>query len=203
MRKKSHVALALYLAEKLQLKELNRHKKAFAFGSILPDLNPGFVAEPHEFDTTWHKIKAQILEIEAAADCGIYRERMLWMRIGIVLHYLADYFTFPHNTCFQGNLKDHCVHESLQKYLLRAYLLTSESDAVFETQRESGKAICSSQELFAYIEETHEAYMRMQVHSPMNDCLWIVELCSRVMLVLSAMVCGEDADTVRMQTQAA
>ena len=37
MRKKSHISLATYLIGELESEQLDRHKKAFYLGSILPD----------------------------------------------------------------------------------------------------------------------------------------------------------------------
>ena len=44
-------------------------------------------------------------------DQGLYEknQRAFMRHLGEVIHYLADYFTFPHNTIYPGNLKDHCV----------------------------------------------------------------------------------------------
>ena len=29
----------------------------------------------------------------------------------MITHYVSDYFTFPHNANYPGNLKDHCIYE--------------------------------------------------------------------------------------------
>ena len=31
--------------------------------------------------------------------------------LGVIIHYIADYFTFPHNDHYPGNVKDHCYYD--------------------------------------------------------------------------------------------
>ena len=112
MRKKSHISLAGYLIGELESEQLDRHKKAFYFGSILPDLTPKMFAVPHEFQTSYRELQEKVLGLIAYVQTGEGKERVVWRRLGVVMHYLADYFTFPHNTVFDGNLKDHCLYEA-------------------------------------------------------------------------------------------
>ena len=126
MRKKSHICLAGYLADEFQAPDLMRYRKAFCFGSILPDLNPGMVTSPHEFETTFDGIKELICRLTSEWGGSEYKERAFWRGLGVVMHYLADYFTFPHNTSFQGSLKDHCLYERDLKHQLRGYVKTPE-----------------------------------------------------------------------------
>lgn len=192
MRKKSHMALSVYLAAELQSEELYRYRKAFYLGSILPDLSPKMLTEPHEFDVTWDKIRHLITRIVSDAKEDGCDGRTVWLHVGMVLHYLADYFTYPHNAGFDGNLKDHCVYESEMKYLMRAYLCTSEAWEGFETQRIYAQKIHTTQQLFSYIEQVHRDYTRLTCHSVMDDCRQITELCSCVGIVLTRMICGEE-----------
>ena len=55
-----------------------------------------------------------------------YRERVFWRRLGEIFHYIADYFTFPHNKTFTGSLVE---HNSYEKELIRHFL--SEGSSVY------------------------------------------------------------------------
>ncbi|MCD8337287.1 MAG: zinc dependent phospholipase C family protein [Lachnospiraceae bacterium] len=200
MRKKSHIALSAFLVDGLRLRELDIHRKAFYFGSIQPDLNPRMFSEPHQFDETWEKVQDLILQIEAETRDEAYNRRAVWTQVGVVMHYLADYFTFPHNTCFDGSLSGHCMHESELKYLLRAYLCTSEAKMAFERQRLRAGQIRTSEQLFTYIEKTHEAYMRASYHSVLDDCRWITELCFCAGAVFGRMICREESQAVWLRS---
>ena len=120
MRKKSHISLAMYLVREFKMEGLEKHKKAFCFGSILPDLTPKMVTSPHEFESTYDDMQDFVRYIFTEGIDEEWKERVLWRRMGVVLHYIADYFTYPHNTSFEGTLKDHCRYESEMKYYRRA-----------------------------------------------------------------------------------
>lgn len=187
MRKKSHISLAGYLVRELGLEELANHKMAFYLGSILPDLNPGMVREPHEFSVTYGKLQESIYQVIEDGAKDDYKERVMWRRLGVIMHYLADYFTFPHNTSYEGNLKDHCLYERDMKYWMRDYVRTPEAMVIFRRQRTEAAKIRDVDELFGYIEDTHWEYMRAS-HTAEDDCRWILSLCSTVLIAVAAMI---------------
>ncbi|MDO4321106.1 MAG: zinc dependent phospholipase C family protein [Lachnospiraceae bacterium] len=191
MRKKSHISLAMYLVRELKLEGLEKHKKAFCFGSILPDLTPKMLASPHEFETTYSDIQDFVRYIFTEGIDDEWKERVLWRRLGVVLHYMADYFTFPHNTSFEGNLKDHCLYESEMKYCLRAYVWTPEANRIFREAGRRAQGITSLEALFAYVESSHRRYMRAE-HSVEDDCRQILSVCTTVFLVLVEMAYAEN-----------
>ncbi|MEI3138646.1 MAG: zinc dependent phospholipase C family protein [Lachnospiraceae bacterium] len=84
---------------------MQKHWKAFYFGSILPDLTPKMITDPHEFDSSYLELKRRIAKLLSEAREHACKEGALFCRLGVVMHYLADYFTFPHNTTFEGNLR--------------------------------------------------------------------------------------------------
>lgn len=189
MRKKSHVALARYLVRGLGSPELARHRKAFCLGSILPDLNPKMLAAPHEYDTTFESFCLLCRQtLDEAARTGEENERVLWRRTGVATHYLADYFTYPHNASFEGSVKDHCMYESELKYRMRVLVWMPEGREIFARARETAEEIGSIEELFGYITRMHKRYMRARTHSPESDCRLILELCAAAMIVFAELI---------------
>lgn len=180
MRKKSHIALARYLLCQNRTQKMLKYKKAFYLGSILPDLNPKMFAVPHEFETSYQELQDHIRSLTD----GWYPQNnphMFWRRLGIVMHYLADYFTFPHNTTYGGSLADHCTYEGDLKYLLRAYVETTEAAGIYSRLRYGKERFGSVEELLEYIEITHARYLR-SAHTAESDCRWIVEVCSMALI---------------------
>lgn len=202
MRKKSHISLAGYLVKELRLQELIKHKKAFYLGSILPDLNPKMVKEPHEIETSFEKFKDSVRQLIQDAGNGTCKERVLWRRAGMVIHYLADYFTFPHNATYDGNLKDHCVYEGDMKYQMREYVRTPEAKMIFRDQKEQAFQISSEDALFAYIQEAHACYLT-EKHSVVEDCRWILEMSAVVLVAMLRMMKEEYADHLSVVRYAA
>ena len=94
-----------------------------------------------------------------------------------MFHYIADYFTYPHNSHYPGNIKDHCHYENHLKHGLRAYIRSGE--AVFGGAGYK-RSFSTTDEMLEYIQEAHEEYMK-QPGSVENDCKYITTVCSRVL----------------------
>ncbi len=115
MRKKSHILLARYLADQMEVSEsLQSHRKAFCLGSILPDIRPSFLTKKHEFFGTIDEIEGKITRLVEVAP-EERNERVYWRQFGEVIHYMADYFTFPHNKTYTGTLIEHGQYEKALK----------------------------------------------------------------------------------------
>ena len=94
--------------------------------------------------------------------------------LGVITHYVADYFTFPHNQNFPGNLKDHCIYEEELKKELRSY--------VREPGVERGRlseSVHTPEAILGFVQRMHQIYMRMQ-SGVKRDCEYILELCHTV-----------------------
>ena len=115
LRKKSHILLARYLADQMSAaSSLQSHRKAFCLGSILPDIRPSFITKRHEYFTTFDQVKESMRRL-AVTTPEQSNERVYWRRFGEVIHYMADYFTFPHNKTYTGSLAQHNHYEKVLK----------------------------------------------------------------------------------------
>lgn len=183
MRKKSHISLAIGLMDKLQLQDTLNHKLTFCIGSILPDCKPSFLTTPHTFTRTYEDVKVKIerfIEKMEHMDSFGYRN---CITLGEIIHYIADYFTFPHNEHYDGNLKDHCYYERDLKFALRHFL---QSEEVMEIRKEI-KVHRTKEELFQFIEETHMKY-RQKKSIVLEDCRYIVHVCMEVVASIVAIL---------------
>ncbi len=169
MRKKSHISLAGFLADKLEYEGIKSHRKAFCIGSILPDCKPSFLTTKHAFNETFDMVQKRIENfIEYSA--GQNKYTMKGARdLGQIIHYTADYFTFPHNKHYEGNLKDHCVYEKKLLLALKEYLANyditkhTEYEIYFE----------SLEDLADFIKARHKEYIS-RVRNVEDDCRFIV-----------------------------
>ena len=95
------------------------------------------------------------------------------LHLGIVLHYIADYFTYPHNRTFHGNFVEHCIWENKQQQYLTRYL-----------QKLSSPAIVLRKDLYSYLLRRHEEYLKRGI-SLKNDCKYVTEVsyCFTVTLI--------------------
>ncbi len=173
MRKKSHISLAKYIVDSLNEQSLQKHKKAFYLGSILPDCKPSFLTTRHEIQETFDQVAEKIHRLSSGED--IKNLRVYFRDLGQVIHYVADYFTFPHNRNYTGTLRDHCTYEKRLKQSLKEYIRSGEAARNSEKARRfrSPEAICE------FIRRAHEAYMSRKTNVE-RDCRMIVALCHQV-----------------------
>ena len=175
MRKKSHILLARYLADRMTISEsLQSHRKAFCLGNILPDIRPSFVTKRHEFFGTFSDIQEQLCTL-IKNENGRCSERVFWRRLGEIIHYIADYFTFPHNKCYSGNLFQHNKYEKNLKNQLKKYILSGQADLDMEED------VCFEDfsDLVAFIRNCHICYMD-RVHNVADDIHYILSVCYQV-----------------------
>lgn len=169
VRKKSHISLAVFLADKLEFEGINNHRRAFCVGSILPDCKPSFLTTKHAFNETFEMVQKRIenyIEYSASLD----KHTMKGARdLGQIIHYTADYFTFPHNKHYDGNLKDHCVYEKKLLLALKEYL--NNYDVTKRTEYEI--YFESLDELIEFIKERHKEYVSRK-RNVEDDCRFIV-----------------------------
>lgn len=178
MRKKSHVSLARYLVDSIDEQELTRHRKAFCLGSILPDCKPSFLTTRHEMLGTFENVQAEIYRLSRGDE--VANMRAFFRDLGQVIHYIADYFTFPHNPHYPGSLREHCQYEKWLKQDLMKYIRSGEAAAAQPALLglNTPKAICD------LIRRSHEAYLSGMTNIQ-KDCRQIVWMCY---LVVAAVI---------------
>ena len=122
MRKKSHIALGVGLVHGLDLRDRFKHKFTFYFASIWPDLTPSFLTKRHCMAETYEDFCEKLAEFvdryRIKRDMGFAST----FRMGVLMHHIADYFTYPHNTHFPGTLGDHVSYEEVLKKEMYHYI---------------------------------------------------------------------------------
>ena len=175
MRKKSHILLARYLADQMnEAESLQEHRKAFCVGSILPDLRPSFFTRKHEYSATIEDLQEKIRELAQFREKSC-NGRVYWRKFGEVIHYIADYFTFPHNQTYTGNFFQHNQYEKELKNTLKQII---KSDHIQNYQNE---AICFDDfsDLMNYIKNVHKIYLKKE-RSILEDVHYILTVCYQV-----------------------
>ena len=172
MRKKSHILLARYLADQMPANiSLQSHRKAFCLGNILPDIQPSFVTKRHEYFGTFDEVQEKIIQlVETGAED--LNDRVFWRRIGEVMHYIADYFTFPHNRTFDGTLRQ---HNSYEKNELKAFVKSGKADVYAEKKLKFENL----GELDDFIKDHHREYLGCKRNID-EDIHYILSVCYQV-----------------------
>lgn len=138
-----------------------KHWLSFYIGSVLPDCKPSFIYKRHEITGTFPKLRKDIdALIHGKENRFPKRKRMYYMNLGEITHYVADYFTFPHNKIYPGGFKEHCAYEEHLKHELRAFLKTEAPKALNECGH---RQFASQEALFDYIQKMHDKYLSSKI----------------------------------------
>lgn len=175
MRKKSHILLARYMADQMIVEEsLQSHRKAFCFGNILPDIRPSFLTTRHEYFGTFEFVQEKMKDLieKGTENCS---ESAFWRKLGEVLHYIADYFTFPHNCTYKGSFAEHNHYEKELKNSLKSCIKSGEA----EVHVEKSIAFEDFDALMVYIRRQHEQYLK-KIRNVADDIRYILSVCYQV-----------------------
>ncbi len=175
MKKKSHLSLARYLVDGLDNEDLVRHRRSFLFGSILPDCIPSFFTRRHTIEDTFDIFKEELRAITENYDWAQGITREFCRRLGVVIHYLADYFTFPHNSIFSGSMKEHITYEFKLMDYFKTYLHSGKADVCLS----SNSGLFSVDSICDFIEQAHIQYLE-GIKKVAIDCEYIVAMAAYI-----------------------
>ena len=116
MKRESHKLLGMYLLENQQGLSAQRYEKAFLFGCIQPDMNV--------FTYLKGSMRVQMLRGHNFKNSEICVSRTIqklqkdgtwtmkdYYRLGKLIHYISDAFTYPHNDFYEESIIEHRVYE--------------------------------------------------------------------------------------------
>lgn len=118
MQTRDHALLGRYLLENCDTKPDPICRKLFLLGCIEPDWNwltytRGSIKYQFFHGHNAENAKTHLVHLtEKLLKSGVCTP-LQWFRFGAALHYLADRFTFAHNRCFAGSLREHRLYEKL------------------------------------------------------------------------------------------
>lgn len=178
METKNHMQLAWYVGKR---KKLNKVRVCImTLGSIFPDINILSYLRGHTYENSFSMIQRKMRNMSKQKN----KNFEYYWNLGIIQHYIADYFTHPHNRKFCGSLSEHCEYEKQLRYEMKKCLEFWEKERI---KKELPKNI---DEIFVCIEEQHRQYSWSDV-SLKRDCRYIIGM---VEYVVAAMLCLEEKD---------
>lgn len=177
MRKKSHISLANHMLCEFKDDAFIAHSHMFQLGSLLPDLVPSFFTKKHRMDTTFDILEKKLRKVVNKYNGEEELSMLLCKDLGVVTHYIADYFTLPHNYKFTGNLKDHVTYEEILKHAMRRYV----SQEYVACQPLIRMRMSSVDDICTFIKNCHKEYIKMTMDGQDIDCRHSVEVCRQVL----------------------
>lgn len=173
MKRKDHLALTGYLIGLCPGKwQKSTLRGAFYAGSTLPDCNPatylrGITGSGRLAGHNTEYSYPQILRLLSGLRYSGVKDPLHAYRLGALIHYLADAFTYPHTPSFTGNIPAHNAYErDLHRVFSDALcekntLLRAPEDPVLFLW----EALCRSRE---------------EIHTPRGDAARIVRVCTGI-----------------------
>lgn len=123
MKKPSHYAMGHLLHQALEQEGFRLERDLFVLGNLLPDYMPEIILLPH-FSKRCRREIDLFSEVLAAQSipAGEAIPPEYSFRLGILCHYITDYFCYPHCDEFGHNLKKHASYEQqLDAYFSKHY----------------------------------------------------------------------------------
>lgn len=130
----------------------------FLFGNLKPDYSSYLITAPHYRKISNNFIKDQIFQITkynsysntTPSNCN----RDLAIKLGVITHYLSDFFCLPHTENFGGNLFNHYLYERKLYKCLRSNkeIITNSTESAFKT------SVKNFEERFFSLEKMQERY---------------------------------------------
>ncbi len=125
MKSASHHAMGHLLYEALTEQGIRLDRELFVLGNLLPDYLPELILNPHftlKCQREIHIFTEALAGQPATGDKTLPPEYAL--RLGILCHYLTDYFTYAHTPEFRLGLKEHSAYEQrLDDYFREHYTM--------------------------------------------------------------------------------
>lgn len=161
MNKKCHWSLANHLIDEMGAGSWRLHGFALKLGSVMPDILLHTYVLGHKYSTRAKRVERHLSKLKSKGSWTLWS----CFRLGYNLHFLEDFFTYPHNTHFEKGLIAHCLYEHQMSDALHSY---------FEGARRSVPVLpAPSATIGATIRKRHNAYMET-TPSIENDAAYIV-----------------------------
>ncbi len=191
MKSTSHFAMGHLLYASLQARGIYLNRIAFAYGNIAPDYAPQLLFPAHfgkVCSRAVDEIARELSEFSLDESGRVNAEYS--KQLGIMCHFICDYFCFAHNKGFSGGLRQHSAYENrLDLYLRRccAKLFDKEvSPAVAFLDLDAKKDVPLSDSADILIEdmEKHKNEYLMLCNSLRNDLSFSFDMCMQAILSL-------------------
>lgn len=140
------------LGKEIKKKGYNIHIGYFTFGNMLPDLSPFYRFSPHEKETNFKDVIKLMEELIFKSDTLSLKN--ISIKLGMIVHYLCDFFTFPHNKGFTKSIIKHEFYEQTQRMLMWSKL-----GVVWNWySKEASVNLKTFEDIINYIEDMHLIY---------------------------------------------
>ncbi|MDR2596479.1 MAG: zinc dependent phospholipase C family protein [Treponema sp.] len=116
MRLEIHYRIAKKISAEIKELGFNLHETSFIFGNFFPDLIHSYFWNRHEYPVSRNYLQKMIERLKK-------KPLFFSFQLGILTHYLSDYFCYPHSRVYDKGIFDHIMYEIRQKVPKEFYTL--------------------------------------------------------------------------------
>lgn len=194
MKSECHITVAEAVLELIQKKHgIFLDRENFIYGNTKPDHSISFFYIRHNIESTFDFVMDDIRTLTGMmANYNVDYEELSF-QVGIICHYITDYFSWAHNSCFNGGFRKHVMYERTQEKLTPVFLdFVKEKAGVYEEE------CCTSiPELIRMILKKHKQYLAEDCRSYMTDFYYAISSCCEVVLSIFAIADSKAVVTER------
>ena len=114
MRLEIHYAIGKTVCNEMKDQGLRINERLFLLGNVFPDLVQSYIWRRHEYQHSRNYIKRKM-------DMLKKRPMLFSFHLGVLTHYICDYFCYPHSAIFDKGFMQHVIYELKQKIPSRTY----------------------------------------------------------------------------------
>lgn len=181
MNKSVHLLLGVYINKYVKEKYgIYLDKESFLFGNILPDLCLNFMIRPHTIKNYSYCLQSRIQNLLHNKSASAIYGKNYSRQLGIICHYYADYFCYPHRLDYTGDIVSHIKYErDLKRYLQSELFKPFEQVPIIEWP-----AVADERMLYHNLCTLQENYLD-RVPSFENDVNYSIKACVEVLINIS------------------
>lgn len=116
-----------------------------------------------------NRLQNQMEVLEAKGRGGSFS----YLKLGWILHYVEDYFTYPHNTIFEGTIPEHYAYEKKMTRWMR-------EGALEQMSLPMCKKLDSAAEVEERLQELHDRYLSQKMCYE-NDMAYMRQMVSEIL----------------------
>lgn len=185
----SHTTVAHYLLNYVETTNgVSFNRKAFMFGNLKPDLKGEYLTKRHYPSLMFEEVMQRIRDFIAHVRLNASNGPKISEDLGVICHYITDFFSFPHNDDIYGHcLLVHYIYEKQTSLTIRRRI----NEAKFNgwAHNAPAKLPATPDALIAYISEQHRSYVAQETHTINDDISHICCVLTAVVLSIIGMTC--------------
>lgn len=115
----SHLRIARHVLAPYRREQGLARRAAFFFGNVRPDIFGGFIVLPHTPAARARLVNLRIARCIKELEEGMSGDLLTNYRLGIICHFIADFFCFAHNDWADLSTPQHFRYERMLNHYLK------------------------------------------------------------------------------------